>query len=102
VAKSVLPIARVGDTLLLVDVGPLPVAQPVEYLTLVVTPIGPVVTASPSDLILRELALVFRSVDPLELAPSVEQPVPEFTFEFVALPELAGSVTVVDFAYLKG
>jgi hypothetical protein len=95
------PLALIDDSFLGVSVGALAVTEPVDDLALVEAAVGPVVPAIPSDLVLTELTLILGAILPYKLSLPVQETVLHLAFKCVALSELAGTLAMIDLAYLK-
>ena len=101
VPHSVLPMAVVLNTFLLVDVLSFTVAKTIQDITLVGALVWPSVRAFASDFILLEFTAVNRSIGPFEDTTSPEKAQAELALVLMAILELASTISVVHFAYLN-
>jgi len=100
-AHTLLPVARVLDAFLNVDIFTLTVSKAVKHLAFVCRSIGPLVSSGASDFVLPEFTSVYGTVTPCELALSVEETVAELSLVLVAVFELASTLAVIDFTDLS-
>jgi hypothetical protein len=99
--ESAEPLTLVDDAFLGVSVGAAAMSKTVNDLALIIGAISPVIAAVSCDLVLSELALVLGAIVPQEFALAMQKTVLHFTLEGVALPELAGALSMIDLAYLN-
>ena len=100
-SHSVLPVAVVLNALSLVDVLSLTVAETIQNITLVGALIWPGVRALTSDFILLKFTAVNCSIYPFEDSASPKEAILELALVLMAVLEIASTVSVVHFAYLK-
>ena len=100
-SHSIKPFSLVLYTFFCVDVFSLAVSEAIFDLALVCRSIWPLVTSISSDFIASEFTSIDSSISPAELAFSVQKPVLEVTLVGVTVAELAGTLSMVDFADLK-
>ena len=98
---SVEPLALILDTFFRIDVLALAMSEAILDLSFVGGLIWPLVTAAACDFVAPELALVDSAICPGELPLAVEEPVLELALVGVAIPELAGTLAMVNFTNLK-